>query len=55
MIFDNLLKMVVIFLRSKARICVLIMDETGYGKTKLLLYISRVLGIIIKTMDIYGG
>ncbi|ETO22356.1 hypothetical protein RFI_14844, partial [Reticulomyxa filosa] len=53
--FDNILKIVAIFFRIKAGIPVLIMGETGCGKTKLLKYMSIVLGITMKSIDVHGG
>eukprot|EP01084_Bolivina_argentea_P287280 492930_1 len=53
--FDNLLKMVAIYLRVKSQIPVLIMGETGCGKTKLLSFMANVLGLIMYQFDVHGG
>ncbi len=37
---DNVIKMTIIFLRMMARIPVIIMGETGVGKTILIQYLS---------------
>ena len=53
--FDNILKIVAIFFRVNSGIPVLIMGETGCGKTKLLSFMSIALGIKMFTIDVHGG
>ncbi|ETO31217.1 hypothetical protein RFI_05906 [Reticulomyxa filosa] len=53
--FDNILKMVAIFFRIKSGIPVLIMGETGCGKTKLLKVMADVLGLEMASIDVHGG
>ncbi|KAK3603844.1 hypothetical protein CHS0354_042851 [Potamilus streckersoni] len=52
---DNLLKMVLIMLRVQAHIPVIIMGETGCGKTSLVWYLSRICGISLKVISIHAG
>ena len=40
---DNVIKMTIIFLRVMARIPVIIMGETGVGKTILIQYLSQLI------------
>ncbi|ETO14750.1 hypothetical protein RFI_22618 [Reticulomyxa filosa] len=53
--FDNLLKIVAIFFRIKSGIPVLIMGETGCGKTKLLKFMASALNINMTSIDVHGG
>eukprot|EP01083_Nonionella_stella_P088349 246159_1 len=53
--FDNILKIVAIFFRVKSGIPVLIMGETGCGKTKLLEYMANVLHLDMQSVDVHGG
>ncbi|ETO05731.1 hypothetical protein RFI_31664, partial [Reticulomyxa filosa] len=53
--FDNLLKIVAIFFRIKSGIPVLIMGETGCGKTKLLKFMANALRINMKLIDVHEG
>ena len=52
---DNILKIVAIFFRVNSGIPVLIMGETGCGKTKLLQFMSTALDITMRTIDVHGG
>ncbi|KAL3859950.1 hypothetical protein ACJMK2_010129 [Sinanodonta woodiana] len=52
---DNLLKMVLIMLRIKAHIPVLIMGETGCGKTSLIRYLSQICEVYFKVVQIHAG
>ena len=52
---DNLLKMVLIILRINANIPVIIMGETGCGKTSLLYYLSRICGVQLRTLTLNAG
>ncbi|ETO02399.1 hypothetical protein RFI_35037, partial [Reticulomyxa filosa] len=53
--FDNILKIVAIFFRLKSSIPVLIMGETGCGKTKLLKFMASALNIQMTSIDVHGG
>ena len=53
--FDNILKIVAIFFRVNSGIPVLIMGETGCGKTKLLSFMATALGIKMFSIDVHGG
>ncbi|KAK3603848.1 hypothetical protein CHS0354_042856 [Potamilus streckersoni] len=52
---DNLLKMVLIMLRIKANIPVLIMGETGCGKTSLIRYLSQICEVYFEVVQIHAG
>ncbi|KAJ8319134.1 hypothetical protein KUTeg_004225, partial [Tegillarca granosa] len=52
---DNLLKMVLITLRIKALVPVIIMGETGCGKTSLVRYLADMCGITFKVLSIHAG
>ncbi|KAK3579949.1 hypothetical protein CHS0354_020846, partial [Potamilus streckersoni] len=52
---DNLLKMVLIMLRIKAHIPVLIMGETGCGKTSLVRYLSQICEVSFTVIQIHAG
>ena len=52
---DNLLKMVLIMLRIKAHIPVIIMGETGCGKTSLIRYLATVSGVEFDVLSIHAG
>ena len=52
---DNLLKMVLIVLRVRANIPVIIMGETGCGKTSLIKYLANTCKIPLHTFNIHAG
>ena len=52
---DNLLKMTLIHMRIRSRIPVIIMGETGCGKTSLITYLSRVCEIPFYVCNIHAG
>jgi len=55
---DNFKKMILLFYRIKANIPVIIMGETGCGKTALITKLNQILNngeIAIKTISIYQG
>ena len=52
---DNLLKMLSIQLRLKYLIPVVIMGETGCGKSSLMKQLCAVTGMRLRTFDIHGG
>ncbi|KAL4235125.1 hypothetical protein ACF0H5_006763 [Mactra antiquata] len=52
---DNLLKMVLIMLRIKASIPVLVMGETGCGKTSLIRYLASVCEVKFEVFNIHAG
>eukprot|EP01083_Nonionella_stella_P128419 389155_1 len=53
--FDNMLKMIAIFFRIKANIPVILMGETGCGKTALLSYLAKAANREIQRADVHGG
>lgn len=52
---DNLLKMTLISLRFRARVPVIIMGETGCGKTSLISYLARVVEVPFRCLNIHAG
>ncbi|KAL3853050.1 hypothetical protein ACJMK2_016633 [Sinanodonta woodiana] len=52
---DNLLKMVLIMLRIRAHIPVIVMGETGCGKTSLIKYLSEICGVDFYVKTIHAG
>ncbi|XP_033637454.1 uncharacterized protein LOC117298354 [Asterias rubens] len=52
---DNLMKMVLIHMRIKSRIPVVIMGETGCGKTTLITYLARVCEVPFYVLNFHAG
>ncbi|KAL3853048.1 hypothetical protein ACJMK2_016631, partial [Sinanodonta woodiana] len=52
---DNLLKMVLIMLRIRAHIPVIVMGETGCGKTSLIQYLSKISDVDFNVKTIHAG
>ena len=52
---DNLLKMVLIMLRISAKVPVVVMGETGCGKTSLIRYLATVCEIPFNVFSIHSG
>ena len=52
---DNMLKMILIILRVRANVPVIIMGETGCGKTSLIKYLANTCNIPIHTFNIHAG
>jgi predicted GTPase len=53
---DNYLKMCLIYLRVKSRVPVIIMGETGCGKTSLIKYFcSNIMNDLLKVFNIHAG
>ena len=52
---DNLLKMILIMLRIKAHIPVIVMGETGCGKTSLIRYLATVSDVDFDVLSIHAG
>ena len=55
MTIDNLLKMLSILLRIKNDLPVIIMGETGCGKSSLIQQLTSILGLPLFTLNIHGG
>lgn len=53
--YDCLLKMVAIYFRAKSRIPLLLMGETGCGKTRLMEFLAAVLAVELFKCDVHGG
>ncbi|XP_028413787.1 E3 ubiquitin-protein ligase RNF213-like [Dendronephthya gigantea] len=52
---DNILKMILIILRVRANVPVIIMGETGCGKTSLIRYLADTCGIKLETFNLHAG
>ena len=52
---DNILKMVLIVLRVRARVPVVIVGETGCGKTSLIRYLSQVCKVELRVFSFHAG
>lgn len=52
---DNVLKMALILLRIRANIPVIIMGETGCGKTSLVRYLARTCEVPLKVFNFHAG
>ncbi|KAH3751683.1 hypothetical protein DPMN_186252 [Dreissena polymorpha] len=52
---DNLLKMVLIMLRIQANVPVVIMGETGCGKTSLIRYLAGICEVSFSVVNIHAG
>ena len=52
---DNILKMVLILLRIRANIPVIIMGETGCGKTSLVRYLAKTCDVPVHVLNFHAG
>ena len=52
---DNILKMVLILLRIRANIPVIIMGETGCGKTSLVRYLAQTCDVLLHVFNFHAG
>ena len=52
---DNLLKMILIILRIEAHVPIIIMGETGCGKTSLICYLATVCDVDLHIQNIHAG
>lgn len=52
---DNILKMVLILLRVRANIPVIIMGETGCGKTSLVRYLAKTCDVPLHVLNFHAG
>ena len=52
---DNILKMILIILRVRANAPVIIMGETGCGKTSLIRYLANTCGVQFHKFDFHAG
>lgn len=52
---ENMFKMIAICYRVRAGIPVLVMGETGCGKTFCVTYLCKFLGISFHALDVHGG
>ena len=52
---DNFAKLILILIRIRANIPVILMGETGCGKTFLIRTMSKLYGSDMKTLNIHAG
>ena len=52
---DNILKMILIILRVRVNVPVIIMGETGCGKTSLVRYLANTCGVLPCTLNVHAG
>ena len=52
---DNFFKMALISLRIQAKIPVILMGETGIGKTALVKLLSSIMDMKFETLNIHAG
>ena len=52
---DNMLKMILIILRIRANVPIIIMGETGCGKTSLIKYLANICEVRFDTFNIHAG
>lgn len=52
---DNFMKLVLIYLRVSTNLPIILMGETGVGKTSLVEYLSKVIDAECLTLNIHAG
>jgi hypothetical protein len=52
---DNLIKMVLILLRARANIPVIVCGEAGCGKTSLIVFLSKVVEVKFRALNLHAG
>ncbi len=52
---DNVIKIAIIYLRVMAGVPLLMMGETGVGKTILIKYLSLLIDSDIEILDVHAG
>ncbi len=52
---DNFMKLVLIYLRVRSNLPIILMGETGVGKTSLVEYLSKVIDAECITLNIHAG
>ncbi|ETO03185.1 hypothetical protein RFI_34225 [Reticulomyxa filosa] len=53
--YDNILKMIAIYLRIRSNTPIILMGETGCGKTSLIKCLAKVANVPLQAVDIHGG
>ncbi|ETO36339.1 hypothetical protein RFI_00723 [Reticulomyxa filosa] len=53
--YDNILKMIAIYLRIRSNTPIILMGETGCGKTSLIKCLAKVADISLQAVDVHGG
>ena len=52
---DNFMKLVLIYLRIRAFMPIVLMGETGVGKTSLVEFIAKIIDAEFKVLNIHAG
>ena len=52
---DNFMKIILIHLRLRAHMPVILMGETGVGKTSLVEYLAKIIDAGCLTMNVHAG
>ena len=52
---DNFMKLILIYLRVRCHLPIILMGETGVGKTSLVDYLAKVIDAECMTMNIHAG
>lgn len=52
---DNLLKMALVYMRSQCGLPVVMMGDTGCGKTSLLKYLATAAGVQLQVLNVHAG
>jgi midasin (ATPase involved in ribosome maturation) len=52
---DNVMKLILIYLRIRANMPVLLMGETGVGKTSLIEYLGKIIDAECLTLNVHAG
>ncbi|ETO32802.1 hypothetical protein RFI_04311, partial [Reticulomyxa filosa] len=53
--YDNILKMIAIYLRIQSNTPIILMGETGCGKTSLIKCLAKVAHVSLQAIDVHGG
>ncbi|ETO01874.1 hypothetical protein RFI_35566, partial [Reticulomyxa filosa] len=53
--YDNILKMIAIYLRIRSNTPIILMGETGCGKTSLIKCLAKVAHVFLQAIDVHGG
>ena len=52
---DNFIKLILIYLRIRANIPIILMGETGVGKTSLVEYLCKVIDAEFRVLNVHAG
>jgi MoxR-like ATPase len=52
---DNFMKLILIYLRLRSNLPIILMGETGVGKTSLVDYLAKIIDAECTTLNIHAG